>query len=278
MPPGADCIGSSLPWPLMQAELTALFSAGQLPFANPPELLRQLRAGRSNTTWLIKADAEYYIAQDKTASARCPGVEPQREQHIMQQASQCGLAPAVVYYSPERHILITEYMAGRHWQRSDAKNKRLLERLLHAIQQLQALDSGWPALDYAAHIDAYFNQLQQHPSPLLVQQQQAVSAELAQLDYPAVLSHHDLNAGNILLTDTGLVFLDWEYAAPGWSLFDLATVMVECGVSVMQLTERFDVDRQQLQSARRLYSHLCDLWRHVCPSRLTPPGAGARRA
>lgn len=41
-----------------------------------------------------------------------------------------------------------------------------------------------------------------------------------QSEWAVSLVHHDLNPGNLIATETGLVLIDWEYAAPGYAGMD----------------------------------------------------------
>lgn len=250
----------------MQAKLAELWASRHLPFSNEPKFIREFDKGLSNTTFLIQADGEYFVAQDKKTASHYPGLDPVRELQILQQVSESGLAPAIIYHSLENNILITEHIDGRHWQKNDAKNEELVHKLLKCIQQLHEVKSDLEAFNYLSHIEAYLQILENqhiHIDKSLIQQQRELLTGLNKTAYTAMLSHHDLNTENILITQDKLFFLDWEYAAPGWPLFDFAAITTECGISGAQIVELFSFDKQEFELAQLLYQHLCHLWQLV---------------
>jgi len=202
------------------------------------KVLRQLAQGASSNTWLIEhlfegAERKFVlrlIRHDVPESAS----RFQQELSAIEQAAAAGITPALVMVDATRGLLIREYAEGRVWQESDLRNPdriKCLAELLVRLHSLPAESDPWSpgqaALTYAGQVDTrqacaiadeaadLYGQLQADVFP-------AASGEWMS----GSLCHNDLMVKNIVELENGAgpCLIDWEFAAAGDPLFDLAVV------------------------------------------------------
>ena len=243
--------------------ITALWNAGALPFATRPRLVKPLSGGLSNASFLIEAYGRQCVARIAPPGNTYPGIDPKREQAVLQMLQNTALAPPVIHHDPTRNLLITEYLPGRHWRQEDSADQALTSKLLQKARQLHTLPFALEPLDYPAHAQKYLQRLQesgQKPTQQTLRQHQQICAQLAKIHYPPQLCHHDLNPTNILITANNIYLLDWEYAAPGWPLFDYACLHKTCGIPMKIIKQYTAAAPTEFSLAEALLNHISKLW------------------
>jgi thiamine kinase len=183
-----------------------------------PVVEKQLQGGRTNQSFLVKADAQYAVVRINAKNSQSLGIDRQREADILLQLQPLGCVPNVLFISEQ--VLVTEYISGHCWQAEDLNSDRQQEkitRLLHAIQGIPLAKKGTPR-NYFNYCQHYIDQL-----PLSVKQNerefihglQSITKKIDETDWQPVICHHDLVPENIIESERGLFLLDWEYAAYG---------------------------------------------------------------
>lgn len=187
-----------------------------------------LPGGLSNAIFRVDDDSGVYLAR---VGRDFPfhHVFRDREAAASQWAHQAGLAPKVRYHGDG--ALVTDFIDG---ETLDAGGVRA--RLTQIVTLLKRCHSGmrdlargpaaffWPfhvARDYAETLrncgHAIWREL-----PRL--ERIAAELETAQQPMPTVFGHHDLLPANLIDDGRRLWLIDWEYAAFGSPLFDLANL------------------------------------------------------
>jgi thiamine kinase len=150
------------------------------------------------------------------------------ERQVHAAAAALGFAPAIVHVDTEQGLLVTEHVAGQPWTRDEVRSPAGLKLLgarlaeLHA-QPLPRAVRRMNVHDVLAH---YLEQPVTTPGPMS-RADLAARLRWSLATYrpaPPALCHNDLHHLN-LLGRAPLLFVDWEYAAVGDPVFELAAVI-----------------------------------------------------
>jgi thiamine kinase len=234
-----------------------------LPFSQKPQLIRELTVGQTNKTYLIEVEKGYYVLRINARDCDLSGIDRKREKVILKQASAAKLAPAIVYCSVDKQVLITEFIQEKSSTSADIVDPENMSRLLDAVKNIHRLDVDSERIDYRQHENRYWQRLLKRDvylSAELHQRRQYIQEFINDIPHSSTICHHDLNPSNVLVSTDRMYFLDWEYAAPGWPAMDFATLSVEWKLAPEQLLSATGIDALQLKQAIALYTHLCELW------------------
>jgi len=190
-----------------------------------------------------------------------PGLNRTAERWALGQSGLSNIVPSLVYWAPE--FIVSTYQQGEQFDL--ARHSELLPKIACQLAQVHSLPvPEFPALDPFAHLSDY------------LENRQIVRTELLNLCEASVrknrptskvyrLCHNDLNPGNILVTTTGIVFLDWEYANVTSPAFDIAVFAATQGLTNQQLETFLDfyggtANIASVKYYQRLYGLLEILW------------------
>jgi aminoglycoside phosphotransferase (APT) family kinase protein len=227
-----------------------------------PEPGEILTGGRSNTSVRVSAaDVDWVVRIDGVDPVRL-GLNRSAEWRCLVVAARARLAPRPVYRNPELGVLVCEY----HAPRPAPESADALEAIASLLRQIHRLPRIHYRLDPMARARRYL-ELAGHRDmpPTLVQALERLQAE------PVVpcLCHNDLLGANRLRSADGLLALDWEYAAMGDPLFDLAAIIEgDClDNAAAQALHRHWLQRspdageaERLADQRGVYRALSELW------------------
>ena len=226
-------------------------------------LLEKLDAGLTNQNYLIEADKRRCVLRINAPYSLTLGIDRSREKLILEKASASGLAPDVLFCSPEHGVLITGFIDGQHWQASDLDDANKLSLLATAINQIHNLNVETEKFDYQKHEQNYWQQLQDKNIAIpefLIRQRENILGFIENIPVQNGICHHDLNPDNIIVQSDKIYFLDWEYAAPAWPALDFAALSVEWAVPAEQIPLPVHISIDEVLLASELYIHLCNLW------------------
>ncbi len=235
----------------------------ELPFKQKPEVIREIGAGRTNQNFLIKATEHMYVLRVNASNSQTLGIDRQREKIILEQASAACLAPEVIYCSVEKGVLITEFIDGQHWRPSDLNDSAKLSLLVDGLNNIHSLPVTTADFNYQQHAENYWRELEEKNIVVpdtLHRQRDNIRAMTADIPVSNIICHQDPNPANIIEQSGKLYFLDWEYAAPAWPAFDFAALSVEWSVDANKLSLPPEIDKEEIEMARKLYIYFCDLW------------------
>jgi len=186
--------------------------------------ISKFSGGLSNRNYLVTRGAdEFFLRLD----AVLPGaLELDRKVELiaLQNASEAGLAPELVFADPSQGILLCRRLRGRSLDRAsldDTDRLAAIGELLCKVHELPLTGVRFEAREAA---EMYVGGLQSHP------QMHAFALRCEEvIDEVAVAvnircCHNDLVAANIIETP-GLKLIDWEYACDNDPLFDLASLI-----------------------------------------------------
>ncbi|MCB1646312.1 MAG: phosphotransferase [Pseudomonadales bacterium] len=234
-----------------------------------PKLIRRL-PGESHLNLLVSDGGRLRVVKCWRASsphgadfAVCAAIQAEMAGH--------DLTPALLYQGDK--ILVSDYCAGDTFD--IRQHQHLLPVLGDIIAQVHAMAPVCvvPELDLASHLENFVTLLQNHPdttaglADLAWQALHRVDRFLPDQTEPA-FCHNDLNPANIIVSGNTLQLLDWEYAALGNPLFDLAVFCHEAALSEQQQAALLHsclpaLSPSQLQAMLLVYDLLQILWRHL---------------
>ncbi len=174
-----------------------------------------------------------------------------------------GIAPKVHYCSLHHGLLLTEYIDGQHWQPDDLKDPGKATLLTESLAVLHSLPATPTKFGYRQHAEHYWQQLELANADIperLAEDRNRVLEIIDNIPPRSVTCHHDPLPLNIIEKDGKLVFLDWEYSAPGWPAFDYAALSVEWNIAIEKLSLPLSISHDEVQLAKELYIYLCELW------------------
>ena len=206
------------------------------------------------------------LRQDYPAARRI-GLDRNAEWAILQVAYAGGLGPEPVACDPERGWLLTAWLPAQKWR---AEHLQLPARLLalgECLRSVHALPAAGARFEPVAIARRYAAGSEAAQAQPLLATIVSMAAELYPDEAARCLCHHDPHAGNLVgFGPTRLI--DWEYAALGDPLLDLAAVIGYHALSAHQRLMLLDgwagttapELRERLAGFERFYAVLTRLW------------------
>lgn len=239
----------------------------QQPPRQKPNVVETLSGGHSHKSYRVSDGEQQRVIRLENPASRKLALPRDTEIEIQTLAAKQGLAANIVYIGD--NFLVSDYLTGEHWPENPSEQN--LQQLGSALRKLHQLAVSDHSFDMASHIGNYWQQLMEKSSPIpeeLAQSKPAIEKLLKQFkaDSDPVVCHQDLHPGNLLITTTGIKFLDWEYAANNDRYFDLACLCENFSLSDSQRHSLFNhygllnIDHHKLQNQRSIARHLESLW------------------
>jgi len=188
--------------------------------------LKPLPGGRTNHNFLVSVNGSLYVARIAAPNSHNLGIRRSDEFSTLRAASTAGIAPKPVWIDNERHILVSEFIPGRHWSPEDIRQSDNMLRLadkLRATHEMRVSASEFNPVTLGCEFE----------SRCAADALSSVARERWRIHVPAVvfrhksgrkrcLCHNDINRGNFIDDGTRLWFIDWECAGIGDPFYDLA--------------------------------------------------------
>ena len=243
----------------------------QCPALRDLGLVRPLSGGGSwNETWLATRGGERMVVRFDTPAARALGLDRATEVAALDAIRRRGIGPQLVFADPRGGTLVTRWLPGRACAPAMLRNPRLLQRLgalLRRLHRSVAPPRGAPPLDLAHAADRYAAIV----GSLWARREACAAARSfnagAGRGSDRALCHNDPVAQNLIL-GPHLRLIDWEFAAPGDPLFDVAVAVGHHRLSgklarILLAAARGRVYAADWRGLKRLvagYGHLLALW------------------
>ncbi len=157
------------------------------------------------------------------------------EQENQRRLESVGLAPKLLGINKEQRVEFFEYIPGRAASEDDFRDQNILSKIVRSILSIHSSEITLVTqLNPFRKIEKYELEAKRvNPSKMenqgierIHQEVREIEKRIVRLDRPRSLCHNDLNPGNFIMTPTGTVrIIDWEFAAMGDPLFDLANFL-----------------------------------------------------
>jgi thiamine kinase len=231
--------------------------------AAAPTVTALLDGGRSNTSVKISSGQTSWVVRLDGINPTSLGISRSAEWRALNQAAIRNLAPTPTYSNPELGVLVYEFSEADPAPEpifSEIEDIAGLLRAIHALPPVKfRLDPQTRARRYQHLVG----------SGDLSGSFLRTCERLAEHAPTPVLCHNDLLRANRLRCNNKLLALDWEYAAMGDPLFDLAVVIEGDALDNAQASlllatwldgQPTQEDQQRLEDNRLVYRELTTLW------------------
>lgn len=235
------------------------------PLDTRPVIIGPLGGGRSNRSFLLKSGSEQMVLRINAPATALPNPDRSVEASVWRAASEASIAPRLLCADPGGAFLVSAYIENELPDRPQ-DNPELAEMALNLLQRCHRLDVEVPKINYAAHIERYWQTIQDRGAsvdPSLREQRgpmHQILKDITGSSTPAGLCHHDLVMENFVGSQKRLYLVDWEYAARGLAVMDYAALAQEWGMEDHIVCQQEGVAPKMLAQARSFYRYLCNLW------------------
>ena len=235
------------------------------------QLIRRLAGGGGwNQSWLVARGSERLVIRLDTPAVPRLGLDRGAESAVLRAIHGQEIGPEVVLADAKKGVLVTRWLAGRACSPGLLRNPYLLRalgRLLGRLHERVAPPPGQPELDMGLAMARYAETVGSAYARSLARAGVRAWHASRPGERGVVLCHNDPVAQNVL-QGPKLRLIDWEFAAPGDPLFDLAVVIGHHGLderqaNVMLAAARGGVrpaDRRALERLVVAYGCLRELW------------------
>lgn len=192
-------------------------------FQGGAQVLRRLASGPVTESWLFATpEGEWVLRRDQALAADL-GLDREAEWSMLRHAHGEGLGPRPLWHDAPAGLLLRAHVPGDTW--ASTRNPGAdttwyaLGGLLRQLHGTPA--NGLPRLDLGAAAARYAAVIGEESARL---EARAIGREASRLMPAGSLRpcHNDAHLGNVIGPG---VLIDWEYAALGHPLFDLAVVV-----------------------------------------------------
>jgi thiamine kinase-like enzyme len=228
-----------------------------------PAIVGPLSGGRSNRSFLLDSDGNRMVLRLNGADSFLPGASRNSEFGIWQAASKQGIAPPLLHLDEAAGYLVSSYIESSPIPQH---NHAYIDQAFGLLKRCHQLDVDAPGIDYAGHIEQYWQVLENKSrllNPALNEQRgpmRLLLQEIINSNTPTGLCHHDPVTENFVGHPDRLYLIDWEYAAHGLPVMDYAAMAVEWGINDATLLAQTGIKPELLAMAKALYGYLCALW------------------
>jgi len=201
-----------------------------------PQLVRFLSGGPASHSWLVQdGDQQFVLRLDRAAAARLR-LDRRAELNVLEVVGRAGIGPQVIWADADAGILLTSYLTGRPWRTSDVRNANCLNQVALTLKQLFSLPFAGTVLNPASAATSYADTIGTEVARASAQTASQIIRDLQASPHEQSLCHNDLIHSNIIGT-APVQLIDWEYAALGDPLFDMAVITRQHAVPLPVATE-----------------------------------------
>ena len=196
-----------------------------IPVLSGPKVLHALAGGPLSDSWLIEDAGRRLVLRIDQPLARALSLNRLAELAVLDTVAPAGLGPAAVWAQPSAGLLLTSYIAGDTWRLAHVRQPACLLQLANTLRSVYALPTaGLVAFDPGLAACNYARVVGTTAARQLAEQASRLGRQLFAQQHDPVLCHNDLAHTN-LVGFRPVRLIDWEYAAIGDPLFDLAVLV-----------------------------------------------------
>jgi thiamine kinase-like enzyme len=198
-------------------------------FAKGPIAIESIPGGITNRNFVVRSGGEVSVAR-LCEERPLLGIDRRNEVVCQQAAASWGLAPEVIHH--ESGLLVARFVAGRTLTAADVREPQVLARLAALLRRLHG---SWDALTGEVLSFCPFRAVRTYARSAarlgaelpveiddLLEDARGLSHRIA--PFRPTLCHNDLLPANLIDDGRQVWLVDWEYAAVGHALFDLANL------------------------------------------------------
>ncbi|MAJ80633.1 MAG: hypothetical protein CMK30_04790 [Porticoccaceae bacterium] len=222
-----------------------------------PVVQCKLSDGLTNHSFLVAAADQRAVVRVNCAHASLLGIDRSREIDILTLLADSKLVPKVLYINDK--VMVSEYINGAKLTKAMLENPHLRSQIKKNLKEISSFFSSHERrFSYLIHCESYLKQLMREQLQLVdISQLLSLAEYIDSEDWAPSLCHHDLVRENVLVSDGGVHFLDWEYAAMGHPAYDWVSLFgnefsldeMDCGpvsLEMWQLLSNFQRELDKL--------------------------------
>jgi len=195
-----------------------------IPALSQASVRQPLSGGPANDSWLIEDRGKLRVLRIDKPLARKLGLNRHQELGVLETVAAAGIGPEVIWADPEAGLLVTAYIPEQVWSERNMHDPACLEQLAGTLRVLHRLPAAGPDFDPAQAALNYAAGIGTGAAAELAEKAATLARQLLPPGHPRALCHNDLAHANIIGSNP-VRLIDWEYAAMGDPLFDLAVVV-----------------------------------------------------
>ena len=216
------CDISATPSPLTQEEILAFVPNKTVLDVSPI-------TGGLSTANLYKVTTPSSTYAIRHTSGIFGAAQIKQEFSILTQAAQAGCSPKVYYASPEKGIIVMEYVDN---ELKPGRNINILNNISSSTEKLANLIR---TAHQSINIEPYYSvrnpldyirySAKQIPTDFLDKHDQSLLDSILNTPYPsgtAVISHNDFRSSNVLYNNKRFWLVDWELSGINHAFYDIA--------------------------------------------------------
>ena len=176
-------------------------------------------------------------------------------------------APKILLAAPENGVLIWQYIPGETLEQATTKPIEITSSMGTFLGDLHKFNAPACLPVFSSFINRYRDLLSDEMNHSMIHKGFSLFDSISQNQLPMVLSHNDINLGNLLMGEK-LFIMDWEYASLNHPYFDLASSIENLALNNEQIkefvqsyeTNGFTVDHEELALWREFSLYLSFFW------------------
>jgi len=214
-----------------------------------PKVEKLLIGGLTNESFLVTSGDFRAVVRVNSADTNSLGISRKREYRLLTALQPSGCVPKLLFNDSD--VQVTQLIEGRHLIRSDLKDRVIQDHLENCIERIQSYSiSNMGKRNYKNYINLYSDQV---PNFDGLSEIESAASLIDMAEWEPVISHHDLILENIILSNQGIFFIDWEYAHLGHPLIDHVKLFGRnyCYIKA---------DMQTINALYTLHSGITQLW------------------
>jgi thiamine kinase-like enzyme len=181
-----------------------------------PKVDKQLIGGLTNEAFLVASGDLRAVIRVNSANTNALGISREREHRLLTVLQPSGCVPRLLFNDSDAQV--TQFIEGRHLTRGDLKNRVIQDHLKNCIERIQSYSvDDMTKRNYKNYINLYSDQV---PNFDGLSEIESAASLIDMGEWEPVISHHDLILENIIWSNQGMFFIDWEYAHLGHPLID----------------------------------------------------------
>ena len=193
-----------------------------------------LSGGITNRNLRVTLGGDDYVLRLCGKDTEVLSIDRETEVAATRAANAAGVAPEVVRWLPDLHVLVTAFVPGRPMEAAELRDPATLAVVTGALRRIHdgpALPTAFPtftlAREYGDVALARGGAVSPDDHALALELSERIGAALK--DRPGhepVPCHNDLLTANFLRSGDDLRIVDWEYAGMGDPWFDLGNLSI----------------------------------------------------
>jgi len=195
-----------------------------------PQLVRELRSTQHKKSYLLSFGQRLLVLTVEVSHGSFIDEPLQQQSPIIELAYKAGIGPRLVYSSPEKGFVVSEYIEGDCFRPDDFQRTGNIERVAQTLKQLHALPAEGPSFSAGQLEQRYWSDIATKQAIVCdslhaLQLKMKRVAAYAQKHYPErAVCHNNLHVSNVLETEQTLRFVGWEQASVNDPYYDLAVI------------------------------------------------------